>query len=516
MAEELENATLRIRRTSFVEETSRAIDEAQLIVLVGHAMGRRYQLTDSFEIGRGPGSPLEILDDGVSRQHAVVRHQPDGSYRIYDLGSRNGTFVNGERVSDALLNYGDKIAVGSRTVLLFANRDRFEDQRIQAQRLQALGQLAGGIAHDFNNLLGVVLANITHLQSLEPLDEDVARRTLAEVETAARRAVDLTRQLLAFARSGQRRHQPAAIDEIINDAKGLLARTLQSSTKLQTDAEPGLVVVGDASQLLQVLMNMCINADDAMPHGGTLEISAHRRVIESVDSKVQDMLPIGEFVSLKVCDEGEGMEPEVCARIFEPFFTTKPRGKGTGLGLATAYAIVRDHGGQINVDTKPGLGTTFEVLLPASSQLDPIMTRARRLTERQEVPVKATILLADDEELVRTATRRVLEHAGLEVILACDGQEAIEVFSDQNERIDLVILDLDMPRLDGEKAFTRLKQDYPDLRVLISSGFIDHDREANLRRAGVSDILHKPYDSVTLMQAIAKAMRLQSTRVEED
>jgi len=501
---DFDHATLRIRRTPFVEGSARLVEEAQLIVLVGHATGRRYQLTDEFELGRGPSSPVEILDDGVSRRHAIVRRQSDGTYKIEDLGSRNGTFVNGERVDEAVLNFGDKISVGSRTVLLFTNRDRFEDQRIQAQRLQALGQLAGGIAHDFNNLLGVVLANITHLQDLPKLEEQTVRRTLSEVETAARRAVDLTRQLLAFARSGQRRHQPADIAEIVGDARRLLARTLHRSIKLEAQADEDLVVVGDAGQLLQVLMNLCINAGDAMPDGGLLEITAKRRIIEPSEVDEDDLLPPGEYVSILVRDEGVGMEPEICARIFEPFFTTKPRGKGTGLGLATAHAIARDHGGQVSVTSEPGVGTTFEVLLPLSTVPPP---SARRHTERQASPVRGVVLLADDEELIRLSTRRVLEHAGLEVLTAADGQEAIELYSANTDRVDLVILDLDMPRLNGENAFARLHALTPTLPVLISSGYMDHEREVALRSAGVGGILHKPYDSVTLMQAIAKTLR---------
>jgi len=501
---DFEHLTLRIRRNHFAEGAGRPAEEAQLIVLVGHATGRRYQLTDEFELGRGPNSPVEILDDGVSRRHAVVRRQPDGTYTIKDLGSRNGTFVNGDRIDEVSLNFGDKIAVGSRTVLLFANRDRFEDQRIQAQRLQALGQLAGGIAHDFNNLLGVVLANITHLQDLPRLEESTVRRTLVEVEIAARRAVDLTRQLLAFARSGQRRHQPADIAEIVSDAKRLLDRTLHRSIELRANAPDGLTVLGDASQLLQVLMNLCINAGDAMPDGGLLEIIATHKCIVPSQVDDDDMLAPGDYVSLVVRDEGMGMDSETCTRIFEPFFTTKPRGKGTGLGLATAYAIVRDHGGQITVKSQVGEGATFEVLLPLSN-VAPIVNRKH--TARQATPVSGVVLLADDEELVLMATRRVLEHAGLEVLAAVDGQEAVDVYAANTDRVDLVILDLDMPQLNGEQAFARLQALTPSLPVLISSGYIDHEREVALRAAGVGGILHKPYDSVTLMQAVAKTLR---------
>jgi two-component system cell cycle sensor histidine kinase/response regulator CckA len=503
---EFDSSTLRIRRTPKHEAAERIGDDAQLIVLVGHAIGRRYVIGEELELGRGPTSPVEILDDGVSRRHAVIRRTSEGGYCIRDLGSRNGTFVNGQRIDeDDELAFGDRIAVGSRTVLLFASRDRFEDQRIQAQKMQALGQLAGGIAHDFNNLLGVVLANVTHVLGLDAFDGENVRRTLAEVETAARRAVDLTNQLLAFARSGQRRHEPTSIVDTVRDADRLLRRTLHRSIQIRTQAAEGLAVIGDPSQLLQVLMNLCINAGDAMPGGGLLTMDAEHIVLHESDIAGDDVHTPGEYVRIRVRDEGIGMTPEIRERIFEPFFTTKPRGKGTGLGLATAHAIVRDHGGHISVESEPGRGTTFDVLLPAASE---VLPQAKpRLTDELPKPLRGVVLLADDEELVRAATGRVLRHSGLEVLTARDGQDALDVYAANADRIDLVLLDLDMPQLDGEQVYARLHALTPDLRVIISSGYLDCEREAKLQQAGVDGILYKPYDSLTLMQAVAKVLR---------
>jgi signal transduction histidine kinase/CheY-like chemotaxis protein len=506
VGETLEHSTLRIRRTPSLEGQSRPSDaeDAQLVVLVGHASGRRYVVGSEIELGRGSGSPIELLDDGVSRRHARVSRSGSG-YMIEDLGSRNGTFVNGERIEQSELNFGDKIAVGSRTVLLFANRDRFEDQRIQAQKLQALGQLSGGIAHDFNNLLGVVLANTTHLQGLQKqhaVEEAGLRAALDDIETAARRAVDLTRQLLAFARSGQRRHETVDLASIVADAERLLRRTLHRSIRLHTKVETDIAVVGDPSQLLQVLMNLCINAGDALPRGGALDIEVFRASYPDVDLGGTDLLSNGDVAVLRVVDDGVGMDAAVRARAFEPFFTTKPRGKGTGLGLATVHAIVRDHGGHVRLDSAVGQGTSFEVLLPCGANqpdVDP------RNTSRTGINLHGVVLLADDEVLVRTATRRVLEHAGLEVLEAEDGAQAVDLYSSNADRVDLVILDLDMPNMDGEQAFQRLHALAPKLPVLISSGYIDGDREHTLRRAGVDGLLHKPYDSSALLRAVRAA-----------
>lgn len=506
VGETFDHSTLRIRRTPALERVrDPSADDAQLVVLVGHASGRRYVVGTEIALGRGSGSPIELLDDGVSRHHARVR-RTDSGYTIEDLDSRNGTFVNGERITESALNFGDKIAVGSRTVLLFANRDRFEDQRIQAQKLQALGQLSGGIAHDFNNLLGVVLANTTHLQGLQkqgPIEEERLRASLADIETASRRAVDLTRQLLAFARSGQRRHETVALASVVADAERLLRRTLHRSIVLETRVEENISVVGDPSQLLQILMNLCINAGDAMPEGGGLCIEVRRASHPGVDLGGTDLLTHGDVASLRVIDEGVGMDAGVRARVFEPFFTTKPRGKGTGLGLATVHAIVRDHGGHIRVESETGQGATFEVLMPCGSsqpeEEDP------RHTSQIGVRLRGVVLLADDESLIRAATRRVLRHAGLEVIEACDGAQAVDLYSSNADRVDLVILDLDMPHMDGEQAFLRLHALAPCVPILISSGYIDGDRERSLREAGVDGLLHKPYDSAALLKAVAAA-----------
>ncbi len=497
-------ATLTLRRSPLADGDGRANGaEAHLIVLVGHAMGRRYLLGEEMVLGRGPQSPIEILDDGVSRTHCRIGRTSHGTYKIEDLGSRNGTYVNGVRVADTTLQFGDKIAVGSQTILLFASRDRFEDQRIQAQKLQALGQLAGGIAHDFNNLLGVVLANITHLLSLDRLDEGVTRKSLAEVETAARRAVDLTNQLLAFARSSRRQHKATDASTMIGDATRLLRATLHRSITLVTEAPAGLTLIGDPSQLLQVLMNLCINAGDAMPEGGTLTISAKRQAI-SDEKDGAPLLAPGQYVVIAVKDTGLGMDSETRSRIFEPFFTTKPRGKGTGLGLATASVIVRDHGGHVEVESERGQGTCFRVYLPAAA-VKPVVRP--RVTQDHYSPVRGTVLLADDEELVRYATRRVLEHAGVKVLAADDGAQAVELYIEHREEVELVILDLDMPGLNGEQAFRRLLELDPEVKVIISSGYVLRERESQLRKAGVYGFLNKPYDSMTLMTSIAKALR---------
>ncbi len=297
-----------------------------------------------------------------------------------------------------------------------------------------------------------------------------------------------------------------SIADVVDDASKLLSRTLHRSVEISVDVEPNIAAVGDASAVLQVLMNLCINAGDAMLDGGALEITARAAHVCVDEISSAELLTPGRYVALTVRDTGAGIDPDVLPRIFEPFFTTKPRGRGTGLGLATAHAVVRDHGGAIRVQSTLGGGTTFTVLLPAATGQ---LQRGSDAALTDEITLSAVVLLADDEELVRSSAARVLEHAGMEVILAQDGVDAVERFEESAERIELVIMDLDMPRMDGERAFSQIHAKRAEVPVLISSGYVGSEREMALRDAGVDGILSKPYDSRTLMQAVANVLRAQ-------
>src|SRR5213592_1044324 len=338
-------------------------------------------------------------------------------------------------------------------------RRRLEEQLAHSQRMEAVGRLAGGIAHDFNNVLTAVLGSIELLLLDEPPGRP-HREELDIIRDAATRAKDLIRQLLAF--SARQVLQPAAVDlnRLVRDVAKMLRRLIGEDIKLETLLAPELGAVRvDAGQMEQVLVNLAVNARDAMPEGGRLTIKT-----DNVDAG-------GSQVLLHVSDSGVGMDEEVQAHMFEPFFTTKPRGKGSGLGLATVYGIVRQSGGHIAVDSAPGRGATFRIYLPrVEAPLDP--------TDRP-TPVTApaagseTILLVEDEHLVRLLARKVLERAGYRVLVAAGGAEALDLAERYAGTIHLLLTDVVMPGMNGRELIRRLAPLRPDLRVLYMSGYAD-------------------------------------------
>ncbi|MEX1367789.1 MAG: ATP-binding protein [Nannocystaceae bacterium] len=472
-----------------------------LVVISGEDPGRRIYLDREVVLGRGKDCSAVISDAGISRRHAVVHRNAEGSYLVEDLGSRNGTRVNGERVTGTqALEFGDEIALGERTVLALARRERFEDHLMVAQKMQALGQLAGGVAHDFNNILGALFANVTFLGTKRH-DEETAQ-CLSEMEAAVRRAIDLTRQLSGFGRKTASEHRSIRVSELVQEAVDLLRRTLPRNVQMAVEIPDDLTVVGDGSRLLQVVMNLCINAKDAMPRGGTLTISA---LPTELDEPRAPLLP-GSYIALSFVDTGMGIDPDTLGSIFEPFFTTKPRGQGTGLGLATVQAILRDHDGSIEVDSDVGKGTRFTVHLPsARAGRESTFVGPRPLLAPERL--SGLVLVADDDELVRTAVTRVLSREGAELVTAVDGAEALRRYAERASELRLIILDLDMPRVGGAEVLRVLRSFECDLPVIIISGHTDPARAEEVRAMGISEFLPKPFDAKAIASAVRRHMR---------
>ncbi len=466
---------------------------AQVVILVGPDAGHRFPVDDDIVIGRDSDVGITVQDDGVSRRHSAIRRSTNGEFIIEDLGSRNGTFVNGVRIGTAPLHSGDKVAIGSTTILLFTRHDRYEEQVLQAQKLHLLGQLAGGIAHDFNNLIVTVLGNVSYLKE-KPTSAAETADCLDEIESAARRAAELTGQLMSFARPQRRVREVVMLERLVGEVVGLLRRTVPRSLELVTDVAPNLAVLGDPTQLLQVLMNACVNAKQAMPGGGVLRIEGHRIAGPKGD---------GPLARIVIEDTGVGMEPATLAAAFQPFFTTKAKGEGTGLGLATAFRIVRGHGGDLSMTSEVGVGTRLVVTLPAtmSGETTPISVEPV-----QRARLAGRVLLVDDEPLVRNTTRRILERFGMEVVTAVDGLDAVEIHAAATDPFDVAIVDLDMPNLDGEQTIARMRARDPGLPIIVASGHSDPRRERRLEDAGGTTMLNKPFDADRLWRNVATAL----------
>ncbi len=392
------------------------------------------------------------------------------------------------------------------------DRRQAQEQLVQAQKMELIGQMAGGIAHDFNNLLTGVIGNLD-LVALPP--DDPNRRLIDTAVKAAYRATDMTRKLLGFARKSQLRTAPLALGPVVAEVTEFVGRTTDPRIRVQSAVRTAGRVEGDPTLLSQVLLNLCLNARDAMPNGGTLELRA-----DDVAFPPHAPHPsgrTGEFVRLSVEDTGTGMTADVRAHIFEPFFTTKPVGEGTGLGLPMVAGIVEQHRGWVECDTAVGRGTRFDLYLPRHSDPAPDLTLtpapvfrplADTPTDTPFPPARPprTVLLVDDEVMIRDLARTVLETNGFRVLEACDGEQAIDVFRTAAETIDLVLLDLTMPRMSGQDTFRALVDLDPSARVLFSSGY---SADSLAGTDGSLGLLPKPYRPTELLAAVSAAVNGQ-------
>lgn len=381
------------------------------------------------------------------------------------------------------------------------DRERLTQQLYQAQKMEAVGQLAGGVAHDFNNLLQVI-AGYTDLAMSELSPQHPHYALLEQITAAARRATSLVRQLLVFSRQQAMERRSVDLNETIHNLLRLLHRLLGEHVVLRFQpAEKNLRIFADPGQIEQVLMNLCVNSRDAMPHGGTITIETRRVTVDADYCETHPWAREGEYALLMVTDDGPGIPPDLQERVFEPFFTTKEVGKGTGLGLATVYGIVKQHGGMIHLYSEPGSGASFKIYLPVSADTEPQADAPAGNTDAMAGRGE-TILLAEDEEFVCNLAIRILERAGYRVVAARDGQEAIEIFERSPDAFDLALLDVVMPHASGRRVYERIKALRPDLPVLFSSGYSRNLLTAEFVPDAQFELVHKPYSSAALLEKI--------------
>jgi PAS domain S-box-containing protein len=377
----------------------------------------------------------------------------------------------------------------------------------QAQKMEAIGQLAGGVAHDFNNILCAMRIQIELAESAENLPENI-RGDLGEIRLAADRAANLTRQLLLFSRNQVIQPRHLDLNEAVSNMAKMLGRIIGEDIQLQLQLSSNpLVINADPGMLDQVLMNLAVNARDAMAHGGTLKIKTANKAFFGRDvSRIFPEASPGHYVILCVSDTGSGMPPEVQARIFEPFFTTKPIGQGTGLGLATVFGIVQQHRGWVTVDSQVGQGTCFQIFLPAVGEPKPANS-ASEATQTKPPRGTETILLAEDDLRMRMTVRTLLERNGYTVLEASNGKEAVELWQKNREKIQLLFTDLVMPGgMTGKQLLERLHQDAPGLKVIFSSGYNPQVAESQLSLEVGQNFLSKPFTATALLHTVRRCL----------
>lgn len=456
------------------------------------------------------------VDVELPQEEIEIRFKRLQALRAISLTSqhrrKDGTLVDVE-VSASHLPFGDgRVVAFIRDVTernrAEAERRRLEAQLQQAQKMEAVGQLTGGVAHDFNNLLQVINAGADiALTELGP--DHPVRSVLLEIFQAGDRASALIRQLLVFSRRQIMRPEPLDLNAVIDEVLRLIQRIIGEHIEVAWSPGEGIGAVhADRGMVEQALMNLCVNARDAMPEGGVLGVETALVALDEAFCAGNAWAVAGRYARLTVRDTGCGMDEAALTHIFEPFYSTKAEGKGTGLGLSTVYGTIKQHGGLIQATSTPGAGATFSLYWPLSTAPLPAVAMTIAAAPRGG---NETILLAEDDEMVRGIAQRILSTAGYRVLVAADGKEALELFEQHRDAIDLVLLDVVMPRMSGREAFEIMRRQRPDLKVLFASGYSESAIHKNFVLDGTLRLLQKPYTRGPLLQAVRAVLEGKSS-----
>jgi two-component system cell cycle sensor histidine kinase/response regulator CckA len=449
-------------------------------------IGRHIELMDSGQHSKTFfSSILETLQRGKVWQGRTINKRRDHS--LYEIEATVSPIKN---EAGEITNY---VSV-QRDV---SHEVRLETQLRQAQKMEAIGTLAGGIAHDFNNLLMGIQGNIS-LSLLDVDTESPLTKNLKKIEQYVQNGVDLTKQLLGFARGGKYEISLLDLNDLLREQNLMFSRT-NKDIVFENEANPDLwSVEADRGQIEQVLMNLYLNAIQAMPGGGTVTTRTENVIIDQ-DQYSPYFVRAGRYIRITIDDTGVGIDEKIQQRIFDPFFTTKEMGRGTGLGLASVYGIVKNHEGFINVYSKKGQGARFEINLPASGKV--VSSKEKAIEEF--VKGKETVLLVDDEDMIIDVAQRMLNKLGYKVFTARDGREAVDVFRKHKDEIDVIVLDMIMPKMSGGEAFDRIKEIKPEIKVLLSSGYSINGQASEILNRGCNGFIQKPFN----LQNLSKNLR---------
>ncbi len=435
---------------------------------------------------------LETVRTGVGKRAEFRFLLPDGSIRFIES---QGSVIRDQRGNVS------QVVVVSRDV---TEKKKLEAQYLRAQRMESLGTLAGGIAHDLNNVLAPILLSIDVLK--RRFSDAESLKMLTTIESSAFRGRDIIKQVLTFARGIEGERSLVQLRHLISEMGKIMGETFPKSVECMCETPKNLWLLNaDPTQVHQIMMNLCVNARDAMPHGGRLKLSAENVVIDEHYAGMNINAKVGRYVVIKVEDTGHGIPPEYLEKIFEPFFTTKEVGKGTGLGLATAHSIVESHGGFINVYSEPGKGTEFKVYLPAVEGTAVEATEQRK--ESLPMGEGELILVVDDEISILEITRQTLESFGYRVIVAKDGTEAVALYAQNRDNVSAVLTDLMMPVMDGASTIRVLQKMNPAVKVIAASGMASDGSELKNVGRGVQAFLHKPYRAELLLKTLRDVLK---------
>lgn len=454
-----------------------------------------------------PQGWLEAIhpDDRMRVRAAMLTKQAESRYdEEYRIIRSDGTE---RRIRDRAFAVRDPSGVVLRIVGVaedVTESRKLQEQFLRSQRIEAIGSLAGGIAHDLNNILTPI---VTATDLLMPrMAEPRNQQLLSLIRNAANRGTRVVRQMMTYSRGIAGEQANLQCRELVREMTAMMRETFPREIRIETDLAPDLrLVMGDATQLLQVLMNLCVNARDAMPQGGRMTLAAANADLDEEAVASQPGAQPGPYVCLSVTDTGHGIPAEYLERIFEPFFSTKPATKGTGLGLSTALGIVRSHRGFITVYSQPNGGTAFSVYLPAAAA----GSGAAAASVAPAMPPRSqgeTILLVDDEESIRFAMEVLLRQHGYEVLVAGDGQEAVAAYDRAGGQVKLVLTDVMMPVMGGVDLIRALRERNPTVPIIATSGLADSATQVQLTAVGASEVLSKPYSMETLLQTLHRRL----------
>jgi PAS domain S-box-containing protein len=440
-----------------------------------------------------------LLNDGYVKDYELTLHKKDGQV-VTVLESTNV-------VHDAQ----GRVTAYRGIIRDITEKKQLEQQLIQSQKMESIGTLAGGIAHDFNNILAIVLGYASRLKKgifpegqSQPSDGHAKlTQSIDEITKAVKRGARLVQQLLTFARKTDVLFEPVNVNSTVEELIKMLMETFPKTITFSLNEDKRIpLIVADASQLHQALLNLCVNARDAMPNGGTLTITTNTVSNREVRQKFPEA-SADRYISISVTDNGMGMDDTTRIRLFEPFFTTKELGKGTGLGLAVVYGIVKNHNGFIEVESELGKLTTFTLYLPVAQRTHTLIEKE----EQEEIPGGSeTLLVVEDEDSLLRLVKGLLQEKGYQVFTARDGVEAVETYLLHRNEIALVFADMGLPILGGWDAFLKMKELNPNVKVVFGSGYLDPNAKSELLKLGAKDFLQKPYTPDTILRRIREVL----------